>query len=136
MNFIRPSCLAVSRTRSSPVDAFTRPCVRHAGGSCAFPLVTPLPSTVSAGFPLLDGFFGTTGVSDFSAASMAALRPLAFSTPSGNFPDTAEISQLLCRLLPDMRRVFDRAGSKHDLRFPPCFMLPSELVNVVGIPIP
>ena len=68
-------------------------------------------------------------------ASMAGLRLSAFPTPPGHtLPGAAETSQLLCRLLPDMRRVSDRAGSLQGLRFTPCIVWPSVYYNNVGIP--
>jgi hypothetical protein len=47
---------------------------------------------------------------------------------------TDETSQLLCRRLPDMRRVSDRVGSLHGWRLTPCVVLPSASLNSVGIP--
>ncbi|VXC34665.1 conserved hypothetical protein [Pseudomonas sp. 8Z] len=134
MNWARLSRRATSRTPSSPIDALVRLCVRGAGGSPAFPLATSLSSTISAALPLFDGFLGTTDVSDFSAASMAGLR-LPFPAPPGLLlPGTVETSQFLCKKLPDMLRVFDRAGSSQGLRLTPHSVSPSAYLYSVGIP--
>jgi hypothetical protein len=55
-------------------------CSQFAAVSSEFPLVTGLSSSTSAiGQPILFGsFFGTTPVSDFSAAFTSGLRPQAF----------------------------------------------------------
>src|SRR5437773_7350178 len=122
---------ATSRTPSRPVDAqLFRLWVRDAGFLLTFPLATPLPSTTSAGSsPLFGGFLGTTGVSDFSSAWTTGLRLLALPVPpEACASGTDEISQLLCRSLPGMLRVSDRAGSGHDWRVTPCPVLPSEIL--------
>ena len=65
---------------------------------------------------------------------MAELR-FPFSAPPDLVPsDTDEISQLLCRQLPDMLRVSDRAGSQQDSRVAPCCVLPSDQNDGIGIP--
>ena len=101
-----------------------------------FPLATPLPSTASVGLPLLfGGLPSNMGVSDFSSASMAGLRLLAFpAPPAPRGAGTDETSQLLCRKLPHMRRVSDRVGSSQGWRLTPCAVLPSASLNSVGIP--
>ena len=99
-------------------------------------MATPLCSATSAGsIPLFGGFSARMGVSDFSSAWAAGLWLEAFPTPPvpcGSGAD--EISQLLCRKLPDMRRVSDRAGSTQVLRLSSCVILPSASDNGVGIP--
>jgi len=137
VNRSRPSRSAASRTPSRPIDAqLVRHCVRGAGVLSVFPLATPLPSTASVELPLLfGGFFGNMGVSDFSSASMAGLQPLAFPAPPAPCgAGTDETSQLLCRKLPGVHRVSDRAGSLQDWRLTPCNILPSASLNSVGIP--
>ena len=80
VNLTRLSRLAVSRMPSSPFDAASRLGVRTAGGSPAFPLAAPLPSTASAehssngnkACPLFGGFFS---VGSEEARLRASLRP-------------------------------------------------------------
>ncbi len=106
---------AASRTPSRPIDTRPRLCVRCVGASPAVPLATPLPSTTSAGdSPSFGRFPGTAGLSDFSSASMVGLRQ-CLPHPTRSPPDTDEISQVLCKRLPGMLRVFDRTGSPTDL---------------------
>ena len=55
---------------------------------------------------------------------------LAFPEPPGVVaPGSAEISQLLCRKLPGVCRVSDRAGLLQDSHLSPWFMLPSASLN-------
>jgi len=49
-------------------------------------------------------------------------------------PGSVEISQLLCRKLPGVCRVSDRAGPPQDSHLSPWFMLPSASLNGVGVP--
>src|ERR1700733_6651115 len=128
---------AALRTPSNPVDAqLVRLCVRGAGSWSAFPLAALLPSTISAGWsPLFDGFPGTMSASDFSTAGGSGVWHLAFPDPPGVVsPGTAEISQLLCRKLPGVCRVSDRAGPFQGSHVSPWFMLPSASLNGVGVP--
>jgi hypothetical protein len=85
------------------------------------------------GFPLFGRFSGTMGVSDFSPASMVVLRQ-CLPHPTRSPPGTDEISQVPCKRLPSMLRVFDRAGSSADLRLTPASVLPSACLYGVGIP--
>lgn len=134
VNFIRLSRLAVSRMPSSPFDAVSRLGVRPAGVSPAFPSAAPLPSTASAGFPLFGGFSGTMDASDFSTALVTRLR-FPFSVPPDSVPSgPVETSRLLCKQLPDMLRVSDRAESQHGSRVAPCCVLPSVQTDGIGIP--
>ena len=55
--------------------------------------------------------------------------------PPANFTGTVEISQLLCKQLPGMLRVSDRAEPPQNSRIASCFMLPSAYLNSVGVPI-
>jgi hypothetical protein len=102
----------------------------------AFPLAALLSSTISAGrSPLFDGFPGTTSASDFSTDRCPGVWLLAFPEPSGVVaPGSAKISQLPCRKLPSVYRVSDRAGLPQDSHLSPWFMLPSALLNGVGVP--
>ncbi len=137
VNRQRLSLLALSCTPSSPFDAISRLCVRLAGVSSAFPLTRFLSSIASAAPALFGNFFGTTSLSDFSPTWVTALRLAAFSVPpcSGSISQGIdEISQLPCKRFPDMRRVCDREGSRHDLRISPCFVWPSAFAHSVGIP--
>src|ERR1700681_3023779 len=73
--------------------------------------------------------------SDFSTAGGSGVWHLAFPTPPGIVsPGMAEISQLPCRKLPGVCRVFDRAGLPQDSHLSPWFMLPSASLNGVGVP--
>ena len=72
MNFA-PSCRrAASPTRSSPLGAAARLCVRTALGCSEFLLVGRLPSIASSSF---GDFSGTTHPSDFSRSFISAFRP-------------------------------------------------------------
>ncbi len=134
VNLSRLSRLAVSRTRPSPVNALSWLGVQCVVGSDAFPLAVPLPSTASAGCPLFGGFFGTMATSDFSSAGITGVW-FPFPVPPDIAPSgTDEISQLLCKQLPDMLRVSDRAGSQQDSRVAPCCVLPSVHNHGIGIP--
>jgi len=66
---------------------------------------------------------------------MAGSRRSAFPAPTVDDASVAdEISQLLCKKLPDMLRFCGRVGSEHDLRLTPCTVLPSASLNDVDIP--
>src|ERR1700737_4658249 len=128
---------AARRTPSRPIDAqLVRLCVRGAGSCPAFPLAALLPSTISAGWlPLFDGFPGTASASDFSTDGCPGVWLLAFpELPGVVAPGSAEISQLLCRKLPGVCRVSDRAGLPQDSHLSPWFMLPSASLNCAGVP--
>ena len=101
-----------------------------------FPLATPLCSATSAkSIPLFGCFSARMGVSDFSSALIAGLWLVTFPAPPVlTATGTDEISQLLCRKLPGMRRVSDRAGSTQDSRLSSCVIWPSASDNSVGIP--
>src|SRR3954452_18167499 len=91
----------------------TGPALCPGAGSCpAFPLAALLPSTISAGWlPLFDGFPGTVSASDFSTDVCPGVWLLAFpELPDVVAPGSAEIYQLLCRKLPVVCRLSDRAG--------------------------
>jgi len=100
------------------------------------PLAALLPSTISAGLsPLFDGFPGTTSASDLSTTGGSGVWLLAFpELPDVVAPGAVEISQLLCRKLPGVYRVSDRAGPSQDSRVSPWSVLPSALLNGVGVP--
>lgn len=110
------SLLATCRMRSNACCRGTRFCARSLVCCTAFPLVGPLPSTVSAapGEPgaLFDGFLGTMGPSDFPPPFIDRLPLLG----SGRGPETilqasGGISRFPCKELPGMHGVYDRAGS-------------------------
>ena len=95
MNFA-PSCRrAASRTRSSPFDAASRPCVRTALGCSEFLFVGRLPSIASSSF---GDFPGTTHPSDFSRSFISALRPWPSLRGSSDSrpPSNREISRFPC----------------------------------------
>src|SRR5215469_652305 len=81
VNFIFPSFLAVSRTRSSPLGLVSRLGVRPRLGCCVFSLVCGLFSTTSAGVsPLLFGcFVDTMPQYDSPLPFMRGLPLIAFS---------------------------------------------------------
>ena len=106
VNFSFLSLRAASRTPSNPRDLGTngvpsafRLCVRSSSDCSVFSLVSPLPSTDSAGSgtpPLFAGFFGTMGLSDSPATCMSDLWPRAFSDRSASMgeADVAGVSRL------------------------------------------
>src|ERR1017187_810874 len=81
VNFRFPSCLAASRTRSSPLGPLLRHGVRHGLGSGVFSLVCGLPSTTSASdLSLLFGCFASTMPQyDSPLPCMRDLSLIAFS---------------------------------------------------------
>ncbi len=79
-----------------------------------FPLVSPLPSTLSAATALFDGFAGSTGLSDFPSLCISGLRPLpSLSGPSPRSQAAGKvgISRFSRMKIPCMQRFFDPAGS-------------------------
>ena len=100
----------------------------------AFPLAAPLSSTISAGCPLFDGFSGTTGASDFSAALAAGLRlpfpapPVSLPRVPPRSPSSCASSFLACSGSSTAR---DRCTT---CELSPCSVLPSAYLNCVGIP--
>ncbi len=121
MNLAFLSFFAASRTRSSSLDTLPRRSVRHVVRWFALPLVGPLPSIPSADGepPLFGDFLGTSRPSDFLASSIIGLRLSAFPMRPA-VPSSAgdpRISQFLCRELPCVHGVSDRAGSSRLSRF-------------------
>ena len=98
MNFCLFSLRAASRTPSNPRDLASnglpsdfRLCVRPSSDCSVFSLVSPLPSTHSAGLgtrPLFVGFFGTMELCDSPITSMSDLWPRAFSDRSAPIKET------------------------------------------------
>jgi hypothetical protein len=82
---------------------------------------------------LFDGFIGTTHASDFSSTCEKDARPWAFSANSATFADLEEISQLLCKRLPDMPGVFRPRKTDASLALTQCTVLPSASPNGIGV---
>jgi hypothetical protein len=83
-----PSCRrAASPTRSSPLGAAARLCVRTALGCSEFLLVGRLPSIASSWF---GDFSGTTHPSDFSQSFISAFRPWPSLRGSSDSPSTSD----------------------------------------------
>ena len=67
---------AACRTRSSSRDTRMPALGPERVSLSVFPLVSPLPSTLSAATALFDGFAGSTGLSDFPSSYISGLRLL------------------------------------------------------------
>ncbi len=98
LNRVFSSRCAASRTPSSPRDLGFRRCVRSSSDGSAFSLVSPLPSTGSAGsgtLSLFAGFFGTMELSDSPETCMSDLWRFAFSDRSASREsDASGVSRL------------------------------------------
>src|ERR1022692_1524442 len=106
------------RTPSCPWDIRWPHCVGRMWDCRAFSLVSGLPSKLSAvGCPsLFEPFIGTTPKSDSWPACRWVVRPKP--SPTGLPPDCAadadHLSRFSCMMFPDVRGVFDCAGSRGD----------------------
>jgi hypothetical protein len=70
-----PSRSAACRTRSSPCDTRMPALCPEPVVPAVFPLVRPLPSTLSAARALFEGLAGSTGLYDFPPSFISGLRP-------------------------------------------------------------
>lgn len=103
-------------------------------GWCPFGY-TPLLCHLRREHPLVRRLLSSYGCIRLLIRVDDRLRLSAFpAPPAACASGTDEISQLLCRKLPDMHRVSDRAGSTQGLRLTSCVILPSASDNSVGIP--
>src|ERR1035437_1930431 len=108
------------------------PCVGRMCGSRTFSLVSGLPSGLSAVGcpPWFEPFLGTTPESDSWPACLWVFWPWPSTTglPPDCAADADQVSRFSCMMFPDVRGVFDCAGSRWDFVLAPPLVWSSPFV--------